>query len=264
MLNGNYFYNKTVRKSVAVFGTIFNNLKIVRANSTEEKVPIAYGPRKKFLARIQADTAAAGDSTIALKLPRLSFEITSIDSDPTSGLNKFNKRVLGGVSNSTAKARVVNQSTPYSIGMQLNIFATNQDEALQIFEQILPSFKPEYTISVKDLEGEGTITDVPIILTSTTISDDYEGDFQTRRTILYTLDFTMKVRFSGGESDQNIIRTVDVFLYDDVTNTAVQKTNAPHGVENENVRVAVGANDSPPLDSTDTITTTFGFDHDSP
>jgi len=264
MLDGNYFYNKTIRKSVAVFGTIFNNLKVVRAGATEEKVPIAYGPRKKFLARIQSDTEAAGDNTIAIKLPRMSFEITSIDFDAGSGLNKFNKRILGGVADSTTKVKVVNQSTPYTISMQLNIFATNQNDALQIFEQILPSFKPEYTISVKGLEGEGTVTDVPIILTGTTISDDYEGDFETRRTILYTLDFTMKVRFIGGESEQNVIRTVDVFLYDDVTNPATQKAKAPYGVENENVRVAVATNDSPPLDSTDTITTTFGFDHDSP
>lgn len=264
MLDGKYFYNKTIRKSVAVFGSIFNNLKILRADSTEEKVPIAYGPRKKFLARIQADREAASDNTIAIKLPRMSFEITSIDFDAPSGLSKFNKRVLGGVSDSTTKVRVVNQGTPYIISMQLNIFATNQNDALQIFEQILPTFKPEYTISVKGLEGEGTVTDVPIILTGTTISDDYEGDFETRRTILYTLDFAMKVRFIGGESEQNVIRTVDVFLYDDVTNTAVQKLNAPYGIENENIRVTVADDDSPPLDSTDTITTTFGFDHETP
>jgi hypothetical protein len=264
MLDGNYFYNKTIRKCVAVFGTVFNNIKIVRSGSTEEKVPIAYGPRKKFLARIQSDSEAAGDNTIAIKLPRMSFEITSIDFDANSGLSKFNKRILGGVSGSASTVRVVKQSTPYTISMQLNIFATNQNDALQIFEQILPTFKPEYTISVKGLEGEGTITDVPIILTGTTISDDYEGDFETRRTILYTLDFAMKVRFIGGESEQNIIRTVDVFLYDNVTNPAIQKENAPYGIGNQNIRIAVDDDDLPPLDSTDTITTTFGFDHDSP
>ena len=267
MLNGKYFYNQVVRKSVAVFGTIFNNIKIVRKNSTEEKVPIAYGPRKKFLARIQADTEAAGDRTIAIKMPRMSFEITSIDFDASSKLNKFNKRNIT-ISTSTTKVNTLYQSVPYNIGMQLNIFATNQDDALQIFEQILPTFTPEYTIAIKNLEGSGTVTDVPIILNSTSFSDDYEGDFETRRTLTYTLDFTMKVRFAGGTTEQDIIRTVDTFFYADTANRSTLKTSDPYGVNNdspstagENVRISVGANDSPPLDSTDTITTTFGFDH---
>lgn len=262
MLNGKYFYNRVVRKSVAVFGTIFNNIKIVRKNSTEEMVPIAYGPRKKFLARIQSDTDAAGDDTIAIKLPRISFEITSIDFDSSSKLNKFNKRNIT-VAENTTKVNTLYQSVPYTIGMQLNILATNQDDALQIFEQILPTFTPEYTISIKNLEGEGTVTDVPIVLSGTSFSDDYEGDFETRRTIIYTLEFSMKVRFAGGTSEESIIRTIDTFLYDDTANRSTLKTNDPYGAENENVRVAVDTNDSPPLDATDTITTTFGFDHES-
>ena len=319
MLNGKYFYNQVVRKSVAVFGTIFNNIKIVRKNSTEEKVPIAYGPRKKFLARIQADTEAAGDRTIAIKMPRMSFEITSIDFDAASKLSKFNKRNIA-ISSSTTKVNTLYQSVPYTIGMQLNIFATNQDDALQIFEQILPTFTPEYTIAIKNLEGSGTVTDVPIILNSTSFSDDYEGDFETRRTLTYTLDFTMKVRFAGGTTEQDIIRTVDTFFYTDTdqptakingagSNTFTFNIDNLNGLPKvgmrvfgtgisgspkvtaasatsitlsevqtladntaltfkfvsadgeENVRVAVGDTDEPPLDETDTITTTFGFDH---
>jgi hypothetical protein len=143
--------------------------------------------------------------------------------------------------------------------MQLSIYAKNQDDALQILEQILPTFSPEYTVAIKDMEGPGTVTDVPIVLTSTSIQDDYEGDFETRRTIIYTLDFTMKVRFAGGTSEGKLIRTVDTFFYSDTDNRATLKTNNPTG--EENVRVAVDANDEPPLDDTDTITTTFGFDH---
>lgn len=255
---GKHFYNQTMKKAVAVFGTVFNNIRIVQQGGTETRVPLAYGPRKKFLARIQADTVAATDKSIAIKLPRMSFEITDISFDAESKLNKFNKRTLP-VSGQTAKVNVVNQSVPYNIGMQLNIYAKNQDDALQIFEQILPTFTPEYTVAIKGMEGPGTVTDVPIVLTSTSIQDDYEGDFQTRRTLIYALDFTMKVRFAGGVSEGEIIRTVDTFFYSDTENRTANKTLNPHG--EENVRSAVGATDEPPLDSSDTITTTFGFDH---
>jgi len=255
---GEYFYNQTLKKAVAVFGTVFNNMRIVQQGAGEVRVPLAYGPRKKFLARIQADTVAATDSKIAIKLPRMSFEITSIDLDTNTKLNKFNKRVLP-IAGETAKSNVVYQSVPYNLGMQLNIYAKNQDDALQIFEQILPTFTPEYTVAIKGMEGPGTVTDVPIVLNSTSISDDYEGDFQSRRTLIYTLDFTMKVRFAGGVSEGKIIRIVDTFFYSDTENRAENKAENPYG--EENVRSTVAAGDEPPLDSTDTITTTFGFDH---
>lgn len=261
-----YFYNQTLKKAVAVFGTLFNNMKTKRPGKSEVRVPIAYGPREKFLARITADTVAATDNTIAIKLPRMSFEITSIEFDSTSKLNKFNKRVFtqtttDEIDNTEIKStKVVNQSVPYNISMQLNIFAKTQDDALQIFEQILPTFTPEYTVAVKDMEGPGSITDVPIVLNGTSFTDDYEGDFETRRTLVYTLDFTMKVRFAGGVSDGKIIRTIDTFFYTDTKDKHILKQNAPYG--DENVRIAVDSTDEPPLDDTDTVTTTFGFDHD--
>jgi hypothetical protein len=263
IFDGKHFYNQTLKKCVAVFGTIFNNIKISQFQKGEVRVPIAYGPRKKFLAKIQSDIDAATDKSIAIKLPRMSFEITSIDFDSNSKLNKLNKRVLSSGDSATVSAKSVYQSVPYNIGMQLNILAKNQDDALQIFEQILPVFTPEYTIAVKDLEGPGTVTDVPIILNGTSIQDDYEGDFQTRRTLIYTLDFTMKVKFAGGTSDGKIIRQVDVHFYPDTDNKAAQRAAYPDGVHdgtsNVNIRHAVASTDEPPLDSTDTITTTFGF-----
>jgi len=260
MLSGTHFYNKTVRKSVAVFGTLFNNIKILRPGSTEEKVPIAYGPRKKFLARINSDRSGSTAETIAIKVPRMSFEITSMEYDNESKLSRFNKRnipIAGDLNN----VNTVYQSVPYIIGMQLNVFAINQDEALQIVEQILPTFSPDYTVSIKELEGTNTVTDVPIILNSVTFNDDYEGDFETRRAIIYTLDFSMKIKFSGGTTKEGVIRKVDSFYFTD-TDTSL-KTNNPYGIDNENVRVSVGDADSAPLDNTDTITTTFGFDHES-
>lgn len=330
MLNGKHFYNQTLKKAVAVFGTIFNNIKIVQQGVGEVRVPIAYGPRKKFLARINAEQSGAANKSIALKLPRMSFEISSIAYDSTNKLNKFNKRVISSsASSASISVDTVNQGVPYDIGMTLSIMAKNQDDALQIFEQILPTFTPEYTIAIKDMEGPGTVTDVPIVLNSTSIQDDYEGDFQTRRLLIYSLEFSMKVKFVGGVSEGKIIRTVDTFFYTDIENpsakvnstslsnsttipidgvigtvrvgqtmtfegmprsfvpptvTAVANTltngkpnsitvSANQTIPNntkltfinkngeENVRSTVAASDEPPLDDSDTITTTFGFDH---
>ena len=251
---------------MAVFGSIFNNIKIVRNGGTEVRVPIAYGPRKKFLARIESDRVTATGETIALKMPRMSFEITEISYDTASKLNRFNKRYFPIVGEA-GKYNTTMQSVPYNIGMQLNIFATNQDDALQVFEQILPLFAPEYTIAIKNLEGPNTSTDVPIVLNGTSFSDEYEGGLQdaTRRTIIYTLDFTLKVRFTGAIREQSVIRIVDTFFYPTIENRADVKAEFPYGYDNvENFRITVAEGDEPPLDDSDTITTTFGFDYDSP
>ena len=261
MLNGQYFYNQTMKKAVAVFGTIFNNIKIVRQGGSMERVPLAYGPKSKFLARINADRDQAEKRSIAIKLPRMAFEITSISYDTTAKLNRMNKRFFP-IDGSDIKKNTVMQSVPYKLGIQLNILATNQDDALQIFEQILPSFTPEYTIAIKNMEGPDTSTDVPIVLTSVSFSDEYEGSFETRRTLIYTLDFEMRVRFAGTTSEGKIIRIVDTYYYSKLLDTDDSPTiKSLNPVGEENVRVAA-VDDNSPFDAD--ITTTFGFDYASP
>ena len=207
----NYFYNATVKRIVSVFGTIFNNIKIARFDSgvttNTIHVPISYGPRSKFLARITEDSTLT-DKGVALKLPRMSFEMTGIDYDSTTKLNKLNRKLTAGTTDKNKTTQF--QSVPYSIGMQLNIYAKNQDDALQIVEQILPTFAPEYSVTIKGIDGPDSKTDVPFILNSVSFQDDYEGDFTTRRTIIYTLDFTIKAMFAPGVSLQNIIQRVGV------------------------------------------------------
>jgi hypothetical protein len=261
MLNGQYFYNQTMKKAVAVFGTIFNNIKIVRQGGSMERVPLSYGPKAKFLSRINSDRNEAVNRSIAIKLPRMAFEITSISYDTTAKLNRMNKRFFPIDGNNTKKNTVM-QSVPYKLGIQLNILATNQDDALQIFEQILPSFTPEYTIAIKNMEGPDTSTDVPIVLTGVSFSDEYEGSFETRRTLIYTLDFDMRVRFAGTTSEGKIIRIVDTYYYSkllDTDDSPTIKTSNPVG--EEDVRVSA-VDDNSPFDAD--ITTTFGFDYASP
>jgi len=245
MLSGKHFYNQTLRKTVAVFGTVFNNIFIKRHNSVSERVPISYGARQKFLARIEQETRT--DEAVAIKLPRMAFNITDISYDSSIKLNKQNKKILTDAG-SGAESYIF-QSVPYIVSIELNVLAKTQDEALQIVEQIIPTFTPEYTVTIKDMEGVGQSVDVPITLQDVTLQDDYEGDYETRRTLIYTLNFTMKIRFVGETKSSKIINIVDTQFHD---TSLTPKTISDDPLET--VRTEVTS------DSPLTIIDTFGFD----
>ena len=177
---GLHFYHATMRKSVAVFGTLFNDISVVRKASdgsilNQVRVPLAYGPKQKFLARLDQETGF--DAPVGIKLPRMAFEITSLDLDVVQKGQKRNKIVENHGSDVTKKKTLQNY-TAYNIGMQLNILAKNQDDGLQIIEQILPYFQPEYTLTIKPVTGFDLKQDVPVILTGVAIDDQYEGSFE--------------------------------------------------------------------------------------
>jgi hypothetical protein len=206
---GDHFYHAILRKSVAVFGTLFNDLKVVRKDNNGivkdvSKVPLSYGPKQKFLARIDQQ-ANLDDPKIALKLPRMSFEITNLSYDTATKTSPLNTITT---SSSPTTRSTIGQITPYIVDMQLNIMAKNQDDALQIFEQIIPYFQPTYNLSVKFVEGLDKSFDVPITLTAINVQDDYEGEFSSRRALIYTLDFSMKVKFFGPTAQQSVVTTV--------------------------------------------------------
>ena len=210
---GAHFYHATMRKSVAVFGTLFNNISVIRKDGSggilnQIKVPLAYGPKQKFLSRLDQNTQS--DASMALKLPRMSFEITDLDVDLNKKENKLNKITAAHASDGNKRQQIRTQ-TPYNIGVQLNILAKNQDDGLQILEQILPYFQPDYTVTIKPIDGWADYKqDVPIILNTVSILDEYEGDYETRRVLTYTLDFTMKMTFYSGVGNQSVIKTVEV------------------------------------------------------
>ena len=209
---GTHFYHATMRKSVAVFGTLFNDIAVVRKKAdgsivNQIRVPLAYGPKQKFLARLDQETGF--DAPMGIKLPRMSFEITSLDLDVVQKGQKRNKIVEDHVSD-VKKKKTIQNYTAYNIGMQLSILAKNQDDGLQIIEQILPYFQPEYTLSIKPVSNFDYKQDVPVILTGVAITDDYEGSFEERRVLTYTLAFVMKMKFYGPTVDQSVIREVNL------------------------------------------------------
>lgn len=211
---GNHFYHSTMRKAVAVFGTIFNNINVIRTKAdgtvlNQIKVPLSYGPKQKFLARL--DTSSGADASMAMKLPRMAFEIASLELDSTQKLGKRNTITESHASDVTKKKTIKHQ-VAYNINVTLFVMAKNQDDGLQVVEQILPYFQPEYTVTISPVAGFAYKQDVPIILTGVNISDDYEGDMITRRALIYQLDFTMKMKFFGPTGNQGVIRSVNIDL----------------------------------------------------
>jgi hypothetical protein len=229
---GAHFYHATTRKSVAVFGTLFNNISVIRKDGSggvlnQIKVPLSYGPKQKFLARIDQETME--DASMALKLPRMGFEITSLAVDLNKKENKLNK-ITSAHATDKYKKQHIHAQTPYNIGMQLSILTKNQDDGLQILEQILPYFQPDYSVTIKPIDGWADYKqDVPIILNSVSIEDSYDGDFTTRRVLTYTLDFTMKMTYYSGIGAQGIIKTVEIDWFN--------KTNTAEKYEGTNIKV---------------------------
>lgn len=209
---GNHFYHAAIRRTVAVFGTLFNDINVLRKGSDGTaksivKVPLAYGPKQKFLARLDQQKDF-DDPKIALKLPRMSFELTSLAYNPNTKLQKGIKQVYIDPLDGNKKKTVLGP-VGYNLGIQLNIMAKNQDDALQILEQILPNFQPDYTVTIKEVDNVFR-SDQPFVLQSVGIADDYEGDFTTRRVIIYTLDFETKVNFYGGIGSKGLIKSVNI------------------------------------------------------
>ena len=216
---GQQFYHETMRKVVVAFGTIFNNINIVRTNSSgavtqSMKVPLAYGPKQKFLTRLREDPNL--NKKVALTLPRIGFEISGIAYDPSRKLNSIQKFKKTNNSNSGKTISSQFMPVPYNMDFELVVMAKQSDDALQIVEQILPFFQPDYTITLNDNTSMGTTRDVPIILTGVTYSDEYEGSFEDRRVLTYTMSFTAKFYLYGPVTDQKVIKQVQVDQYTDM------------------------------------------------
>lgn len=204
-----------------MFGNMFNDIDVVRFNKAGEsvqqlRVPIAYGPKEKFLIKLRTDPD--GRREIAMVLPRLSFELTSMNYAPERVLNRTHKQLgIGGGNNSL---RQTFTPAPYDLDMTLYAMFANQEDAVQVVEQILPYFRPEWTNSVKIVPELDTYVDIPTIYTGMTIEDTYDGDFDTRRAIIYTFTFKIKGYLFGPVTNKGIIRRTLVNTFNPQANTA--------------------------------------------
>ena len=221
---GSYFYHEIIRKTVIGFGTLFNEVHVRHQDATGKdisdiKVPISYGPKQKFLARIQQQPDL--NKAVQISLPRMSFEVNNIQYDPSrkSGISQTFKAQEG------SKLKKVFMPVPYNLGFELNILTKLQDDSMQILEQILPFFQPGFTLTIDLAKSIGEKRDVPMVLDSITFTDDYEGNFETRRALIYTLNFTAKTYMFGpiADSTEGLIRKVQVDYYSDSNPQAAKR-----------------------------------------
>lgn len=244
----NHFYNGTTRKYIALFGTLFNKLSVIRSNIDTGNevqrmvVPISYGPYQKFLVRINQDPGL--DRKPAITLPRMAFEITGMDYDSARKLNSVKKLSLSSdYTGGDSPYRHV--PAPYNIEFSLYIMTKYAEDGAQIIEQILPFFKPEWTTTVTLVDGIDPV-DVPLVLNNVSMEDLYESDFETRRSIIWTLSFTMKAWYFGPSKTKSIIKFVDTRMFADTNLNS-------NPVEQIVVYPGMYANGTPSIDPANTI-----------
>ena len=222
---GQQFYHETIRKVIVSFGTMFNDIQLVRKDNSGSitqsmKVPLAYGPREKFLVRLREDADLT--KQVAITLPRIGFEIKNLSYDSGRKLNRVQqfKKVKGA---ETKQLDAQYMPVPYNLELELYIMAKQSDDALQIVEQILPYFQPDYTLTINDMADMGIKRDVPIVLNSIGYEDSYEGDFTSRRALIYTLSFSAKFYLYGPVTSSKVIKTVQVDQYTDLEENAPKR-----------------------------------------
>ena len=220
---GQYFYHEILRKTVIGFGTLFNGIEIRHdaddgGEMSRMKVPLAYGPMQKFLARIEQQPTVQGRP--AITLPRMSFEMTNLNYDPSRKASITQTFKAG----TTSDMKKVFMPVPYNVGFMLSIATKLNDDMLQIMEQILPYFQPGLNITLNLISSINEKRDIPIILENINMSDDYEGTFDNRRAMITTMQFSAKVYLFGAVADSpdGLIKKVNVDYFTD-TNRVVAK-----------------------------------------
>lgn len=254
-----YFYNEILRKTVIAFGTLFNDISIRHTNSDDQvvsilKVPLAYGPTQKFLARLNQSPDL--NKPVAITLPRMSFEFTGITYDASRKVTTTQTFVVKDPENGNESKKAY-MPVPYNMQFELSIMTKLNDDALQIVEQIIPYFQPSYTLSVNLVDSINEKRDIPIILENITMQDDYEGDFTTRRVLIYTLRFTAKTYLFGpiSSASKDIIKKTSI-SYIASSSTTSPTREVVYSVEPRAIKNYTGAvltNLSSDITNTDTL-----------
>jgi len=211
MLNSNVYYHGIIRKCIVGFGSLFSDIYIDRREGDSVtgtviqrlQIPLAYAPKEKWIVRLDQDPSL--ENNVYTTLPRMSFEIIGYNYDPQRKVNRMQQLKCG---DGTGAVSTMYTPVPYNLDLSLYILTKTQEDGLQIIEQILPTFTPEYTLSINVVPDMSVKIDVPIILNSVSVQDDYDGDFQMRRFVTHSLNFQMKMNLFGPISGRNVIDTV--------------------------------------------------------
>jgi hypothetical protein len=217
---GTTFYHEHLRKYVVLFGTLFNDIYINRANSSGQilssmKVPISYSPKEKMIVRVDQDPNF--ERPVAIVLPRMGFEMTTMAYASERKLSSIKKFGVRQDNNNDENLKYIYNPVPYDIGFSLYIAVKNTEDGTRILEQILPFFTPEWTATVNLIPDLNIKTDIPTILTSVTSQDIYDGDYTSRRALVWTLEFTMKGYIFGPVKESGVITLANTNFYEDVS-----------------------------------------------
>jgi len=259
---GHDYYHGVIRKYIIMFGNMFNDIDVTRfdnAGNAEQiiRVPIAYGPKEKYLSRIRQ--IPQDDRDIAIQLPRLAFEMLNVSPVTNRGVNKLNRNVSCASPDATNSFATQFAPVPVDIEMALYGMFTFNEDAVQVTEQILPFFRPEFTHSVKLVDAMEQYYDVPTTFTGMSIEDTYEADFQSRRAIIYTYNFNIKGYIFGPTTNKGIIKRANIHLVIPTANTTQgDVVTDPTEGPNVAIRVQPGlfANGSPTTNSASSVSIT--------
>ena len=233
MFNNRVFYHEHVRKAIIAFGTLFNNITIERKNKNKElvqsiRVPLSYVPKQKTIQRMtEVGDLENGRAKYEITLPRIGFEITSLSYDASRKLIPM--QTVRSISTDTS-IRSAFVSTPYNLGISMSVFAKNQEDGLQIIEQILPYFNPDFNVTINEIPELGAKRDLQIILDGVTYNDEYTGTYDERVTITWDLNFTIKMNFYGYVQNAEIIRKSIQSIYAVTDSSAEVDANSQVGV----------------------------------
>jgi len=215
-----YFYNQTLRKLTLAFGGLFDEIYVSKDTSDGKiertRVPLTYSGKEKFIRRINEASSISSNVKIETLLPKMAFEMTTLQYDPTRKINKINKKFKSSLVNGETYTQQAYSEVPYNVQFSLYCFTRTVDDNLQIMEQILPYFSPEFIVTVKMNEVD-TNVDVPIILNTTNMTEQYEGDMTTRRSVVSSFSFTAKAHIFSRVSGFGIIKEIDINLLEDNT-----------------------------------------------
>ena len=258
---GPHFYNEAIRKTVIAFGTLFNNIELRKKNPEDNtviessKVPLAYGPKQKFLTRLEENPTTR---KVAITLPRLYFELVDVSYDANRKTSSIRKTRASKAEDDATEVRVQYVPVPYDLTFELGIIAKSSDDGLQILEQILPYFQPAFNVSVNFIPDMDEKRDIAVQLNNVNYEDDWDDSFLDRRSIVWTLSFTVKSYIYGPYSNNGIIRKATI--YESVGDLAQSRRTAaysysPKALEDKNNDGVITAADDELVISTDD----FGF-----
>jgi hypothetical protein len=218
---GQTFYHELLRKYIIMFGNLFNDIQVNRYDAsnnliTNLRVPVNYGPREKALSRLDQNPDLIPE--YAMILPRMSFEMTSMNYAPTRKLNTIDRKVYQTGSD-TSRLKFQYNPVPYDINMALSIMVKNADDGAQILEQILPYFTPEWTTTMNVIPEMNIKQDVPVVLQGVSTEDTYEGSFEQRRALIHTIDFIIKGYFYGPVRTSEVIKSTQIDIGAVTSNT---------------------------------------------